>query len=68
MVIKDPTIVYHKKTGIDYRLFPIKTPGRLWLTANDGRGPIHGQEINDTTADELFSLSPVPKEIEKTRF
>ena len=58
MDIKTPTVVYHKKTGLDYLLSPTKIPWRLWLTANDGRGPVHGQEINDITADELFTLYP----------
>jgi hypothetical protein len=60
MKITQRTEVYKKLTGQKWFLNPTAISHRLWLSCNDGMVP-SGQEINDTTADELFSLTPIEK-------
>lgn len=58
MKINKRTIVYHKKTGEKWILYPTKDPHIIYLKNADGLVP-NGQEINTSTAEELFSLLPI---------
>ena len=63
-MLKEATVVWHKKTGLDYRLIPQPKKGRdvYALTANDGMVPGQRQiiqcqrQIIQWTEEEVWEM------------
>lgn len=57
MIIDKPTVVIHKRSKLEYKLFP-KGDDSYYLTANDGSRVSSGQMIYRTPEelDEMFIL------------
>lgn len=58
MKIDKRTVVFNKKNGDKWVLYPTQNPDRVYLKCIDGKVP-NGQEINLSTAESLFLLEEV---------